>query len=26
LINGVWYFLLDKYWASRMANKEAAQA
>ncbi len=26
LINGVWYFLLDNYWASRMANKEAAQA
>ena len=21
LINGVWYFLLDKFWASKIANK-----
>ena len=21
LINGVWYYVLDRYWASRVANK-----
>ena len=22
LINGVWYFILDKFWASRMTNQD----
>ena len=24
LINGVWYYVLDRYWASRVANKVRA--
>ena len=23
LLNGVWYYVLDRYWASRVANKPA---
>ena len=23
LINGVWYFILDKFWASRMTNQNS---